>query len=388
MLIPIGTDVHHKRNPTVTYFFIGLNLLIFALQWSLERSGGVESTSETTRAIAGALADAKLSQGNFHFYTLVTYQFLHGGWMHILGNMVFLLPFGKSVEDRMGHIGFAMFYLGCGAFGGGLHTLLSSSPVVGASGSVCAVTAAFIVLAPKTNIKVLLIFFIIGIYQIPSMLLVLFFVLFDVFSLLASFAGANSQPTAWMVHLGGYASGFVVTIALLGFGIIASTEFDLTQVFKQAKRRREYKQVIAQSKPNRTKKETEVTPLDLIRARLSDFVAHGNELSAADFYMHELKTHPKLKLNQQTHAAIAKALMLDGRIEEGVEVYEKYLVEHKNAKDRGEVALLLTAKYVRIIKNYKRAKELLKQFSSEFSDKHKHFVTTLENEIQHDSITT
>ena len=69
-------------------------------------------------------------------------------------------------------------------------------------------------------------------------------------------------------------------------------------------------------------------------------------------------------------------------------MYEKYLAEHKNAKDRGEVALLLTAKYVRNIKNYKRAKALLKQFSPEFSDKHKHFVTTLENEIQHDSITT
>ncbi|HIB50039.1 MAG TPA: rhomboid family intramembrane serine protease [Phycisphaerales bacterium] len=388
MLIPIGTDVHHKRNPTVTYLFIGLNLLVFALQWSLERSGGLDSNSETTRAIAGALADAKLSQGNFHFYALVTYQFLHGSWMHILGNMVFLLPFGKTVEDRMGHIGFAMFYLGCGAFGGGMHTLLSSSPVIGASGSVCAVTAAFIVLAPKTNIKVLLIFFIIGIYQIPSMLLVLFFVLFDVFSLLASFAGANSQPTAWVVHLGGYASGFVVTFALLGLGIIASTEFDLTQVFKQAKRRREFKQVIAQAQPNRIHKEKEVTPLELIRARLSDFVAQGNDLSAADFYLDELKLHPKLKLNQQTHAAIAKALMLDGRIEDGVEVYEKYLTEHKNANDRGEVALLLTAKYVRILKNYKRAKELLKQFNSEFSDKHKHFITTLENEIQHDSLST
>ena len=113
-----------------------------------------------------------------------------------------------------------------------------------------------------------------------------------------------------------------------------------------------------------------------------------NDLSAADFYLDELKLHPKLKLNQQTHAAIAKALMLDGRIEDGVEVYEKYLTEHKNANDRGEVALLLTAKYVRILKNYKRAKELLKQFNSEFSDKHKHFVTTLENEIQHDSLST
>ena len=387
MLIPIGTDVHHKRYPTVTYLLIGLNLLIFAVQWSIERSGGADSISESSRVIADALSNAQLSQGNFHFYSLFTYQFLHGGWWHLLGNMLFLLPFGKAVEDRMGHIGFALFYLLCGAFGGEIHTVLSQSPVIGASGSVCAVTAAFIVLAPKTKIKVLLIFFIIGVYQIPSMLLVTFFVLFDVFSLLASFAGANAQPTAWVVHLGGYASGFAITFALLGLGIIASSEFDLTQMFKQAKRRREYRQVIAQNKTNRIETSNTATPAELLRAKLSDSVARGDELQAADTYLKEINTLPSLTLNKQTHLAIANALIIDGRIEDGVLLYEKYLLEHKNAKDCGEVALLLCAKYIRNLDNFKRAKILLKQFNSKITDKHKPFAARLENEMHHDSTT-
>ncbi len=381
MLIPIGTNVAHKRYPMVTFMLIGLNLLIFALQWSVQRSGGLDASGESTRILSEALADARLSGTDFHVYSLITYQFLHAGWMHIIGNMLFLLPFGKAVEDRMGHLGFALFYLGCGAFGGFMHTLFSNAPVVGASGSVCAVTAAFIVLAPKTTTRVLLVFFIIGVFHIPSMLLVAFFVLFDVVSLLSSMAGANAEPTAWIVHLGGYTGGFAITFLLLKTRIIASSEYDLTEMLRQAKRRREYKQLVSDSNTAPLSTSAKLSPEAKQRMSISETAEAGNLLVAADEYLQTFKKYPKLKLHKKLHASLGNTLIRDGRIQEGALVYERYLKQHGDAQDSGEIALLLIAKYSRNLNNSKRARELFDQYKGVFSDKHAPLVATLTQEL-------
>ena len=381
MLIPIGTNVKHLRYPTVTYVLIGLNLLVFAMQWSIQRAGGVEFGAETTNIISNGLNNARLSSGNFHVYSLITYQFLHAGWIHILGNMLFLLPFGKAVEDRLGHVGFAFFYLGCGAFGGYIHTIFSTAPVVGASGSVCAVTAAFIVLAPKTYIRVLLVFFIIGVYQIPSMLLVAFFVLFDVFSLLASMAGANAEPTAWIVHLGGYLSGFVITFSLLGLGILASKEFDLTQILKQAKRRHEYKRVM-QKTTSPLLKDEKLSRSSMTRFEISELAATGNTIAAAEKYLLACKDNSKVKLNKELLNSLGNVLIRNGRIGEGVQVYEHYLTQQTDAQNTGEVALLLIAKYIRNLDNKDRAKELMNEYSGKFLNTHASLVATLTRELE------
>ncbi|MBC8201090.1 MAG: rhomboid family intramembrane serine protease [Planctomycetes bacterium] len=384
MLIPIGTDVENKRYPFVTYALIGLNLLVFASQWAFHRSGGFEARSDVAHMFAQAIENGALSSQNFHFYSLFTYQFLHAGWMHILGNMLFLLPFGKAVEDRLGHVGFALFYLGCGAFAGGMHAITSSAPVIGASGSVCAVTAAFIVLAPKTSIKVLLIFFIIGVYQIPSLLLVAFFVLFDLFSLLASAAGSNTDPTAWVAHLSGYLSGFIVTFLLLKASFIASRQFDLTEMLKQANRRRSYKRIVEGSNKNVVASTTQDDPVLLVRAQISEEVAAGKQIQAADTYFREREKYPKLRISSQIHAALANALLQEGKIKEGVLLYEEYLTNFTKAQDCPEVALLLAAKYTRVLHNEQRALALLQKYSSLFSKKHKALAATLLNELKHE----
>lgn len=382
MLIPIGTNVAHKRYPMVTFVLIGLNLLIFALQWALQRSAGSNTTGESVQILTEALSNARLSGTDFHLYSLITYQFLHAGWMHIIGNMLFLLPFGKAVEDRMGHLGFALFYIGCGAFGGFMHTLFSNAPVIGASGSVCAVTAAFIVLAPKTTTRVLLVFFIIGVFQIPSMLLVAFFVLFDVINLLSSMAGANADPTAWIVHLAGYASGFALTFILLKTRCIASTEYDLTEMLKQARRRREYKRVVSHGTQRFSETPARLDAETKQRMKITESAEEGNLLVAADEFLQSFKKYPKLKLNQKLHVSLGNVLVRDGRIQEGVLVFERYLKQHSEADDRGEIALLLSAKYCRNLDNTKRGKELLEQYKSEFADKHALLVATLTKELE------
>jgi len=330
----------------------------------------LESSNEFAKTISAVLNQGKLSSANFHILSLFTYQFLHASWWHILGNMIFLLPFGKAVEDRMGHVGFAFFYIVCGAIGGWIHTLFSDSPVVGASGSVCAVTAAFIVLAPKTRIHVLLVFFVIGIFKIPSLLFVLFFVLFDALSLLANLSGANAGNTAWVVHLMGYTSGFVVTFILLSLRIIKSTQFDLTEVFKQARRRHTYHKAIAGKPAIATSSVSPTYPVELTLSSIAQSVASGNTLAGADQYLRALDTNSNLLLDQRTHVQIGNALIKAGRIKEGVKVHEKYLEQQPNAKNRGEIALLLAAKYTRQLHNSKRARELLNDFAADFSEQH------------------
>jgi len=386
MLIPIGTNVENKRYPTITYCLIGLNLLIFALQWSIQRSGDLDAQNGVTRWIGHVLSEGALSSQDFHVYSLFSYQFLHAGWMHIVGNMIFLLPFGKAVEDRMGHVGFALFYLGCGAFAGGMHALTSASPVIGASGSVCAVTAAFIVLAPKTTIKVVLIFFIIGVYQIPSLLLVAFFVLFDLFSLLASTVGTNTDPTAWIAHLSGYLCGFAITFLLLKLSVIASSQFDLTEMLKQASRRRSYKRIVEGSSQKNVLQPAKAEPALILRAQISEDVAAGKHFEAAQTYIREREKFPDLRISSQLHATLANALLQHGKVKEGVSLYEEYLSIFTDADDRSEVALLLAAKYTRELHNETRALALLNEYSSSFSQKHKSLAATLLHELSHDTI--
>jgi membrane associated rhomboid family serine protease len=381
MLIPIGTNVQHRRKPFVTYFIIGLNLLIFASQWAISRSGGFQSQSEIIRFIANLENEGQLSSLNFHFLSLLTYQFLHAGWMHIIVNMVFLLPFGKAVEDRMGHVGFALFYLGCGAVGGYIHTLLYLSPVVGASGSVCAVAAAFIVLAPKTKIHVLVVFFIIGVYAVPSLLLVGFFVALDTFSLLASLVGNNSNPTAWVVHLMGYLSGFILTFIALTLGIIRSSEFDLTLLIRQYFRRRELKTYL-KSPPVYNHNESSVEdPETLLSIAIADETQYGNVQKATQQYYEAIQEHPSFKIDKRTHHVLGSTLLQNNKTAEGVELFERYLKQHKDAKDCPEVALLLAAKYTRALNNSKRAKELLKKYADDFSEEHQQLARTIQLEL-------
>ena len=382
MLIPIGTNIEHRRKPIVTYWIIGLNLLIFAIQWSSSRSGGLNSNSEIVRFVTSLEIQGQLSSTYFHSWSLVTYQFLHAGWMHIIVNMLFLLPFGKAVEDRMGHLGFALFYLGCGAFGGLIHTLLYTAPVIGASGSVCAVVAAFVVLAPKTKTHVLFIFFIIGMYSVPSLLLVAFFILFDTFSLLASMMGSNSNSTAWMVHLCGYIAGFTLSFSALAIGLIQSSEFDLTQMIRQSHRRRSFQKVMNTTKAiQQNEMKSEDDPILQLQASIAQDAATGKTIEAAERYLIAITEYPSLKIDARTLHLIGSTLIQNNRIENGTQVFERYLVQYKNSEDCAEVALLLAAKYARNLNNSKRAKQLLKIYASSFSEQHQKLATTITSEL-------
>jgi len=143
-------------------------------------------------------------------FTPVTSLFLHGGWLHIIGNLAFLLVFADNIEDAFGHLGFAFFYLLCGIGGGLMHVLMmpdSPAPLIGASSAVAGVLGSYIVLFPKARVWILVF--------VPVPLSAFWALLgwlgFQLFSILWAAQGSN---VALWSHVGGFAVGFVLTLLL------------------------------------------------------------------------------------------------------------------------------------------------------------------------------
>ncbi len=148
--------------------------------------------------------------------TVLTYMFLHGGWLHLIGNMAFMWVFADNVEDGFGHAGFVLFYLACGVAAALAHVAMSASsqtPLIGASGAVAGVLAAYMLLFPRSRVLVLLFM------RIPLRLSALWVLagwfIFQVVSALLSTPGSGG--VAWWAHIGGFIAGFVFTLLLRPF---------------------------------------------------------------------------------------------------------------------------------------------------------------------------
>ncbi len=228
MLIPLGTDRPNKRKPVVTHTLIALNLGVFVLMAVLQNAN-----PDLAEKLGQWGAVWRL---DFHPHQLISSAFLHAGFMHIFGNMIFLLVFGPSVEDRFGHLGFALFYF-AGAAGSGLaHIWVDQAPAIGASGAVAAVSGAFLVLFPSTRIKCFVLFIFIGVFMIPSWWLIGLFVVLD----LIAHVITPDNGIANMAHLGGYGFGIATGFFLLGTGILKREPYDLLSILKHRQRRRAF----------------------------------------------------------------------------------------------------------------------------------------------------
>lgn len=141
--------------------------------------------------------------------TLVTYMFLHGNFMHLLGNMVFLWVFGDNVEDAMGHWRFLFFYMICGIFAGVTHAMISSQsnvPMIGASGAVAGVIAAYLMLHPNVRLWVLVLF------RLPLRVSAGFALLFWIGLQILNVIIDTQDNTAWWAHIGGLVAGAVLVL--------------------------------------------------------------------------------------------------------------------------------------------------------------------------------
>jgi membrane associated rhomboid family serine protease len=216
-MIPIHDSERSRSFPYVNVAIIAINIVVFIYELSLQGQAIAPRVTELDRFIAhwGNIPACTLDALGRHAdltlrgvatcdaqphpaWTLITAMFMHGGWLHILGNMLFLWIFGDNVEDAMGHVLYAVFYLLVGVIAGFTHMLVNAdalTPAIGASGAIAGVMGAYIVLYPRATVAVLVpIFFFIPL-PVPAFLLIGFWFLLQLFSGAADL-GANTAGVA------------------------------------------------------------------------------------------------------------------------------------------------------------------------------------------------
>ncbi len=204
MVIPIGDDKRYERTvPAVTWTLIAINFIIFFIELAagdpfVERWSFVPS-----RFLANPGGD---------WITIFSSMFMHAGWEHILGNMLFLFIFGDNVEDVFGHLPFLGFYLICGVVANfaqmavDIHSIEAS---LGASGSIAGVLAAYVFMFPQERVKVLMGFWVI---PVPAWAFIGIWIIIQIFSQIGSISdAAQSSGVAYMAHIGGFFSGMLLT---------------------------------------------------------------------------------------------------------------------------------------------------------------------------------
>jgi membrane associated rhomboid family serine protease len=227
VFIPVSDDnpLRSIRAQWVTYSLIAINVVAFALQLLGSPDGGAAVLASYALipselfhvSVAGGVEPVPGAVAVPEWLTLITYQFLHGGPMHLLSNMLFLWVFGDNVEDAMGHTMFLAFYLLCGIAGGLAHALFAPSsnlPLVGASGAIAGVIAAYLMLHPRVRVWVLA--FRIVPLRLPAVLVL---GLWAVTQLAMVVLAPPSDGVAWWAHVGGMAAGAVLVLFMRRSGV-------------------------------------------------------------------------------------------------------------------------------------------------------------------------
>jgi membrane associated rhomboid family serine protease len=211
-MIPLRDDAPRYSSPGVTWFLIGLNLLIYLFEASLPRY------SQAAFVAQFSLIPTAFTHPGWHgapYITLFTSMFIHAGWAHVIPNMWFLWIFGDNVEDHFGHFRYLMLYLVCGVAAAVLQIALtpdSRVPTVGASGAIAGIMGAYFALFPSARV---LMFFPIFFFWLPAWIVLGYWFIMQFLSGAASSIGPTASTVhggiAFWAHVGGFASGLVLS---------------------------------------------------------------------------------------------------------------------------------------------------------------------------------
>lgn len=253
MVLPVHDVNPTRRTPVVTYLLIAINVVAFLLSPAATHVLGGDSVAQQCRQVAffdryaaeptevlsnqqqpsaatgqavtegdrvGCLAQTPPPFSKSPFLSVLTAMFLHGGWLHLLGNMLFLFVFGNNVEDRLGRLRYLAFYVGCGyvaTYGFSLFDPGSTSPLIGASGAIAGVLGAYLVLFPRAKVWSLLTFFFFLPVRLPAWLVLgSWFLLQYVYFRGAGLA--DGSGVAYGAHVVGFVVGALLVIPLRGSG--------------------------------------------------------------------------------------------------------------------------------------------------------------------------
>ncbi|HTL45014.1 MAG TPA: rhomboid family intramembrane serine protease [Vicinamibacterales bacterium] len=212
-MFPLSDVIPSRTTPIVTVSLIVINSVVFLYQWMLPQ-----------HALQVFTAQYALIPAYFSVSAVLTSMFLHGGWMHIIGNMLYLWIFGDNIEDQLGHAGFLVFYLASGAVAAVGQVMInpfSVVPMVGASGAIAGVMGAYFVLYPESRIlTAIFIFFFFDLVEVPAIFFLGIWFLMQLLSGVGSLGVSNASAggTAFFAHIGGFLTGLLVGALLRARG--------------------------------------------------------------------------------------------------------------------------------------------------------------------------
>lgn len=371
MFIPLSTDRPSRRRPVVNEILIAINLLVYLAAVAGHTFGWWP---------VNAIADrGQFRPFDIEVWQLITYQFIHDpfGLGHIIFNLIFLWVFGNAVEARLGRIGYLGFYLVGGAVAGIAHGGISDAPIIGASGSIAAVSGAFLALFPRAHIRVLVVFFIIGVYQIPAAWFILFFFVIDLLNQTSNFLGAGGSRVAYAAHLAGYVYGFLVAVALLALRILPREDYDVFYLFMQMRRRRAFRATVERSQaavwdtpradtPQQIGKRRAAESMNLQerlhaeqRAEIARLLADHDGPKAAAKYRTLLALDRNAVMPEGRQIDLANQFFLEEDFRHAKQAYELFLEKYPQSRSADHVRLILALIYTRRAPNPDRATELL-----------------------------
>lgn len=210
-MIPLGDDNSARRiTPIVTYALIVINVLFFFVELSSGDAFIQRWSVVPQRLLANPIGD---------FITVFTAMFMHGGWMHLIGNMLYLWIFGDNVEDRLGHGRYTVFYFLCGIAATFAQVLVdpnSNIPNLGASGAIAGVLGAYLLMFPRGSVRVMM-----GraIIPMPALIVIGFWAVLQFISGFGAIATTEQTAgggVAYMAHVGGFVAGLILAVLMGG----------------------------------------------------------------------------------------------------------------------------------------------------------------------------
>ena len=379
MILPIRTSIRPTRTPYVNYALIAVNAFFFLITYSPHYS--IIAGHRVLESLRPWADQFMLVPYQSHLWQFITYAFLHGGFMHIIGNMFFLYLFGNNVNDKLGHIGYLCFYLAGAVFGGVGHTLMSNSPVLGASAAVAAVTGAYLTLFPQTLITVIYwLFFFIGTIEVSALYFIAFKLIF-----IDNMIARYTPNVAYDAHLAGYAFGILAILAMLATGLISRSSFDLWSMIKRWNQRRRYRDVVSSGydpftgrrdtkwvKAKKVKKtaaeQQREEKVRELRYDINQRIAQRNLSAATEVYLQLMKVDKEQVLPRQYLLDIANQLASENKHTESAQAYEQFLKHYGKYEYIEQVELMLGVQYSRYLHQPELAVKYLRSAAKKLSD--------------------
>ncbi len=356
MFLPIRTDSPLRHKPWMNWALILANVLVFAL----------------TELNPRIKARFWLDPHHLTLWSYLTYAFLHANVMHIVGNMLFLYIFGNNVNDKMGNVGYLAFYLGGGIFAGIGHVLTASVPVLGASGAVAAVTGAYLVLFPRSNLTIVYFFWLIGAFEIPSMWVIAFFFLQDVVMNFFPNLFGGAAAVAHTAHIAGTIYGFTICMALLLLKLLPRDQFDILALGQRWHRRRQYRSLVNQGfdpfghtsmQGDNAKSPPHPHAIEIasLRQRISAAISGRDQPGAVAAYRHLMELDPKQVLPRGAQLDVANQLAHEQDHAAAAGAYERFLSAYPKYDQVEQVELMLGLIYARYLGSPDLAREHLQR---------------------------